>query len=305
MDTSTHRVWLCASLLICSTTTVQAADTSPGFTSKPLAGSVHLLEGYECNNVASAGDDGIVLVDTCGAKVAGKLLAAAQSLSSKPLRFVINTHVHRDHTDGNALFQKLAPVIASSNVRKWLISGNEVTKDKPSLPEGLPVVTFEGEMTLHLNGEEIRLLKLPPAHTDGDVVVFFKKANVVAMGDVFMAMGDVSKAPPISFGDRHYGGGMLRLMETVEFLLPQIPADAKVVPGHGVVGSRADLAGGLDVMKQMKAIVENGVRAGKTLEQLQAERPFDKFRSSFPSWSSSDKSLDGSVRNFYRELTPK
>jgi cyclase len=285
-------------LLLCCVAAGQAAEPDPGFRATPIAGSVSVLQGYECNIVVSTGDDGIVMVDTCGAKVAGKLDAATKQLSDKPLRFVINTHVHGDHTGGNAYFQKRAPVIAANNARKWLIAGNEVTGDKPSPPQALPIITFAGEVTFHLNGEEIRLLALPPGHTDSDVVVFFREANVVAVGDVFMS-------PAVSFGDRWYGGGMLRLMEALELLLPQIPADAKIVPGHGLVSTRADVAHGLDVMKQMRAVIETGIREGKTIEQLTAARAFDPFRSSVPAWASSDKSMDGWVKNFYREIVAK
>jgi cyclase len=298
MPTSIQRITICAMLMCLAAARAHAADAGPGFTMTPLAGSVSLLRNPDCNIVASVGEDGIVLVDTCVAATAGNLLAAVKHLSNKPLRFAINTHVHGDHTGGNAALQRLAPVIASNNVRTWLAKGNPVTKDPPTAPDALPVITFDGEMTLQLNGEVIRLLALPRGHTDGDVAVFFKNANVVATGDVFMT-------PAVSFGDRHYGGGMLRLIEALEFLLPQIPADAKVVPGHGDVSSRADVVRGLEVMKQMKATVESGIRAGKTLEQVQAERPFDQFRSFIPAWASSDKSLDGWVRDFYRELSAK
>jgi cyclase len=276
-----------------------AAEPDPGFTAVPIAGTVSVLQGYDCPNiVASAGDDGIVMVDACAAKFADNLLAALKGISNKPLRFVIDTHAHGDHTLANAYFQKLAPVIAHESVRKRLAAGNEKTGDKPRPPEALPIVTFDSGLVLHLNGEEIRLLHLPPAHTDGDVVVFFKQANVVCMGDVFIA-------PAASFGDRHYGGSMLGLIASLELVLPQIPADAKIVPGHGTISTRADVARGLEVLKGMKAVVERGVRDGKTLEQLQAERPFDQWRSSVPEWSSSDKSLDGWVRNFHRELAPQ
>lgn len=284
-----------ALLLCCVTTAASAADPDP-FTAVPLGGSVSLLQAYECNLVASAGDDGVVLVDTCSEDVAAQLLAAVQRLSTKPLRFVIDTHVHGDHTGGNAAFQKFAPVIASGNVRKWMLSGNEKVRDKPRPAEALPVITFEGEMTLRYNGEEIRLLKLPPAHTDGDVIVFFRNANVVALGDVYMS-------PAASFGDRWYGGGMLPLIVALELVLPQIPADAKVIPGHGTISTRADVVHSLDVLKQMKAVVDKGIREHKTLEQLTAERPFDVFRSSVPTWASSEKSMDGWLRDFYREVT--
>jgi len=280
------------------TSAAGAAASDTVFTTAPLGESVSVLQGYECNIVASAGDDGIILVDTCDERVSTPLLAAVQRLSGKPLRFAIDTHVHADHTGGNATFQKLAPVIASSNVRKWMISGNEKTRDKPSAPEALPVITFEGEMTLYYNGEEIRLLKLSPAHTDGDVVVFFKKANVVALGDVYMS-------PAASFGDRWYGGGFLGLIEAMEFVLPQIPDDAKVVPGHGTISTRANVVHGLDVLKQMKTVVEKGIRDGQSLEQLTAARVFDQFRSSVPTWASSEKSMDGWLKNFHREITAR
>jgi cyclase len=275
-----------------------AADPAPGFTATPLGGGVYAVQGFECNIVASVGDDGIVMVDTCVAKTADRLLAALKRLSDKPIRFVIDTHVHADHTGANAEFQKIAPVIARGTVRTRLAAGNEVTRDKPAPPAALPIVTFEGEMTLHLNGESIRLLALPPAHTDGDVIVFFEKAQVVAMGDVFMT-------PAISFGDRHMGGGMSKLIDALEWLLPQIPPAAKIVPGHGAVSTRADVARGLDVLKQMRAVVDSAVRSGKSLEQITAERPFDKWRDSVPEWASSDKSMDGWVRDFYREIAPK
>lgn len=285
-----------ALVLCCLVMGARAAEPDPGFKDVAIAGSVHLLQGFECNIVASVGDDGIVMVDTCAAKTAPQLLAAVQRLSTKPIRFVIDTHAHGDHANGNAFFQKFAPVIASRSTRDRLAAGNEVTGDKPKPPEALPVVTFEGEMTLHLNGEEIRLLKLPPAHTDGDVVVFFEKANVVAMGDVFMS-------PGVSFGDRWFGGGMLPLMDALEALLPKIPADARIVPGHGTISTRADIVRGLEVMKMMKAVVEDAIRAGKTLDQLTAERPFDQWRSLLPAWDTSDKSLDGRIKHLYREIT--
>jgi cyclase len=298
MEHSNGRLALRVLLLSIVAVAASAAEPDTGFTDTPLGSSVHLLQGYECNVVVSAGDDGVVVVDTCVAKKAEKLLAAIRRISPKPIRYVINTHVHRDHTDGNAFFQKFAPVVARNRVRYWLNLGNEVTKDKPVPREALPAITFDGQLSFYLNDEEIRLLAVGPAHTDGDTVVFFKNAGVVAMGDVFMS-------PAASFGDRHYGGGMLKLIDALESLLPKIQGDAIVIPGHGTVSTRDDVARGLDVLKQMKAVVERAVKEGKTLEQLTAERPFDQWRGSVPAWSSSDKSLDGWVRNFYRELTAK
>jgi len=298
MEHSNFRLKLGFLLISCVAVAARGAEPDTGFTDTPLGSSVHLLQGDECNVVVSAGDDGVVMVDSCVADTAERLLTAVKRIFSKPLRYVIDTHPHGDHTGGNAFFQKLAPVVAHTNTRRWLVSGNEGTKDKPAPREALPAITFDGQLSFFMNDEEIRLLAVGPAHTDGDTVVFFKNAGVVAIGDVFMS-------PAISFGDRHYGGGMLKLIDALEQLLPKIPEDAKVIPGHGTVSTRADVARGLNVLKDMRTIVERAIKAGKTLQQLTAERPFDKFRSSVPPWASSDKSLDGRVRDFYRELSAK
>ena len=289
-----HRTMSVRVLLIALFATAAGAQEGDGtrITVEPLAGSVYILRsvGHDPGNIlVSAGDDGVVMVDDRDASAADGILAALHGISDKPLRFVINTHVHGDHTGGNPAFRKLAPVIAHRNVRARMISGAEKMP-----PEAWPTVTFDGEMNLYLNGEDIRLLKLPPGHTDGDVVVFFTKANVVHMGDVFIS-------PAASFGDRSNGGSFLALIDALKFVLPQIPADAKVVPSHGTISSRADVARGLDVLMEMKAIVEAGIAAGKTREQMIAEKPFDKWKGSI-AWFISP---DGYVSSIYKELTAK
>ncbi len=256
---------------------------------EPLAESVYILRsaGHEpANIVASVGEDGIVMVDAREPGAADTILAALKGISNAPLRFVINTHIHGDHTGGNPAFRKLAPIIAHRNVRTRMISGGEKMP-----PEAWPTVTFDGEMNIYFNGENIRLLKLPAGHTDGDVVVFFTKAKVVHMGDVFIS-------PAASFGDRSNGGSFLALIEALEYVLPQIPVDAKIVPSHGAVSSRADVARGLEILTEMKAIVEAGIAAGKTREQLIAEKPFDQWKDSI-AWFIPP---DGYVSSFYKEL---
>src|SRR5690349_16769328 len=131
MPTSRHLIAVRVLFLLSLVGTAGAADPDPGFAVTPIAGSVSVLQGHECNITVSAGDDGIVMVDTCGpTKVAEQLLAAVKRLSEKPFRFVINTHAHGDHTAANMFFQKLAPVVAHHSVRTRMAAGNEKTGDK-------------------------------------------------------------------------------------------------------------------------------------------------------------------------------
>jgi len=268
-----------------------AVAAEAGYNALPLSTGVYVIQAKGNNILVSAGDDGVVLVDAGDERIADKVLASVKTLSSKPIRFVIDTHVHGDHAGGNALFQKFAPVIAHHNVRTRMMGDG----DDKAPPAAWPLITFDSEMVLHLNGEEIRVLKVPAGHTDGDAVVFFKNANVVHMGDVYMS-------PAVSFGAKQSGGSMLGLIASLEFVIPLIPADAKIVPGHGAIASRADMERGLDVLKAMKEVVEDAIRGGKTMDQLVAEKPFDKWKSEVPAWMSS---MDGYVKNFYRELTAK
>src|SRR5690349_12272626 len=127
----------------------EPTEPDPGFVTVPVSGTVSVLQGHDCPNIAvSVGDDGMVMVDACASKFAEQLLASLQRLSDKPLKFVIDTHAHGDHTLANAFFQKLAPVIAHDNVRKRLAAGNEKTGDKPRPLEALPIVTLESELIL-------------------------------------------------------------------------------------------------------------------------------------------------------------
>ena len=257
-------------------------------TVEPVAGSVWVLHAPDASNiVVCAGDDGILMIDDQEGPTVEQVRAALAKLSTQPLRFVVNTHVHADHTGGNEAFGKQVSIVAHRNVRERMVNGPD---KRP--PEAWPTVTYDGAMNLHFNGEGIRIVKLPAGHTDGDSVVFFTKSNVVHMGDVFVA-------PAASYVDRTNGGTILGLIEALEFVLPQIPADAKVIPGHGPTSSRADVARGLEVLKQMKTVVAAGISAGKTMEQLVAEKPFEQWKGQIVPWGKTDSY----VGRFYRELT--
>ena len=143
------------------------------------AGNIYMLEGRGGNIGVSVGSDGILMVDDQFEPLADKIEAALKKLSDGQLKFVLNTHFHGDHTGGNEVFGPTAPIIAHTNVRERL-------KVKLS-PEGLPIITFDTSLSIHFNGEEIRVIHFPKGHTDGDSVIFFTGANVVHMGDHFFS----------------------------------------------------------------------------------------------------------------------
>jgi glyoxylase-like metal-dependent hydrolase (beta-lactamase superfamily II) len=228
-----------------------------------VAGTVYMLTGSGGNIGVSAGDDGIVIVDDQFAPLAPKIIQALNGISDRPVKFVLNTHYHGDHTGGNEVFARTAPIIAQENVRKRLQSGAKAFgRDFPPSPKiALPIVTFNDRLTIHVNGEDIRAIHYPAGHTDGDVVVYFTQSNVVHMGDEFFNGGF-----PIIDVDN--GGSARGLIAAVEKVLAAIPDDAKVIPGHGPLGDKASLRAYANMLKATSAAVEKEVRSGKTAAQL-------------------------------------
>src|SRR5439155_4930840 len=199
-----------------------------------VAGSVFMLEGSGGNIGVSIGEDGIVLVDDQFAPLAVKIKEALRKITDKPLRFVLNTHFHGDHSGGNAEFSKEATIIAHENVRKRLAQGTTVAggEVKPAANEALPVITFHDRATVHLNGEAILAIHFPHGHTDGDSVIFFPKSNVVHMGDDFVTYG-------FPFVDVHNGGSVSGMIAGCEKVLGMTSPDVKFIPGHGPISTPA------------------------------------------------------------------
>ena len=245
-----------------------------------VAGNVYMLEGEGGNIGASVGDDGVVLVDDQYAPLAEKIQAALKSITDKPVRFIINTHFHLDHTDANAYFQKQGPIIAHDNVRKRLESGGVVGngssirfESKPQPKEALPSITFDHDVTVHLNGEDIRALYFPAGHTDGDSIIFFPKSNVVHMGDDFLTYG-------FPFIDIDSGGSIDGMIDAMKQVITMLPADVKVIPGHGAVASLDDVRAYLKMLNETREVVQNALRQGKTLDQMKQARilqPWKKY----------------------------
>jgi glyoxylase-like metal-dependent hydrolase (beta-lactamase superfamily II) len=244
-----------------------------------VAGTVYMLEGAGGNIGASIGEDGIVIVDDEYLPLADKIEAALKGITDKPIKFILNTHWHGDHTGGNPHFGEKAPIIAQENVRKRLASGGKTRfgEIKPAPKVALPVVTFENKVSVHLNGEDIRAIHFPNGHTDGDAVIFFPQSNVVHMGDDFFN-------GTFPFIDIDSGGSVQGMIAGGEKVLAEVPDDVKIIPGHGPLGSKADLRKFVAMLKETSAAVEAGIKAGKTLDQLKQEKvlaKWDAFGQSF------------------------
>jgi cyclase len=267
-----------------------------------VSGNIYMLEGQGGNIAASVGEDGIVIVDDQFAPLAEKIQAALKNLgiTDKPVRFVINTHYHGDHAGGNGPFANAgATIIAQDNVRKRLetggVGGNggSIKTQNPPQPKGaLPVITFEQDVTVHLNGEDIRALHFPAGHTDGDSIIFFPKNNVVHMGDDFVRYG-------FPFIDVSSGGSVQGMIAACEKVAAELPADVKVIPGHGAVSNLNDVRAFTQMLKETLAVVEKAQKAHKTLEQMKK----DKILAPWQKWSGDFVNSDAFIETIYNSLT--
>jgi cyclase len=242
----------------------------------PVAAGISMVEGangFAGGNVGvSVGDDSVFIIDDELAPMTGKLKDALAALSKKPVRFVINTHWHSDHTGGNPVMGTAgAVIIAQENVRKRLsvdqareFMGRKMTF--PALPPaGLPVITFTEDVTLHLNGDEVHVMHVPPAHTDGDSIVHFKKANVIHSGDV------VTNAYPIV--DIDSGGTYDGLIGAADKVLALCDDATKIIPGHGKLMTKADVIAYKQMLIEVRERVGKLVAAKKTADEIKAAKP--------------------------------
>lgn len=229
-----------------------------------VAGNVYMLEGAGGNIGVSVGEDGILIVDDQFAPLADKIRAALKDLGDGKLKFILNTHWHGDHTGGNPEFGPEAPIIAHTNVRKRLMQehkrGDRIIP--PMKKEGLPVITFDHSLSVHFNGEEIKAIHSPHAHTDGDLIIYFTKSNVVHMGDIYFS----GRFP---FIDRASGGTVQGVIDAVEQVLRTIPEDARIIPGHGPLSTKKDLENYRNMLRETWDFVKKQKSQGKTLEAVQ------------------------------------
>ena len=222
-----------------------------------VAGSIHMLEGAGGNIGVSVGPEGLLIVDTQFLPLADRIDAALGKLGAGPLKFVLNTHWHGDHTGGNPHFGKRASVVAHDNVRKRM----NAAKGTPR--EALPVFTFHQTVSVHFNGEEITITPLVPGHTDGDVLIHFAKSGVFHTGDQFLN----HRFPYIDVGS---GGDVLGYIANIDYMVKTIPANAKIIPGHGGLATKADLEATKTMLAETTALVKKAIAEGKSQEQVRA-----------------------------------
>jgi glyoxylase-like metal-dependent hydrolase (beta-lactamase superfamily II) len=241
-----------------------------------LAPGVAVLLGAGGNIGLSYGQDGNVIVDDQFAPLAGKITAAIATVDPDPVRFVINTHWHSDHTGGNEHFGKAGAVIlAHHNVRSRMSSEQFIaamnSRVPPSPKAALPVVTFDDGVTLHLNGDTLRVVHVAHAHTDGDALVHWQKGDVLHMGDTFFHQ--VS----FPFIDLSSGGSIDGLIAAASKALEIAGPGTKIIPGHGPVANREDLVRYRDMLVDIRAKVAAGLKAKRTLAHIQSVGPASRY----------------------------
>ena len=258
-----------------------------------VSGSIYMLEGAGGNIGVSAGEDGILIVDDQFKPLADKIRDALKGINPGKLRFILNTHFHGDHVGSNEIFGAEATIVAHDNVRKRLTTRQESSRGvtEPLAKEGWPVITFDTTVSLHFNGEEIRVIHVPNGHTDGDSIVHFTKSNVVHMGDQMFA-------GHFPFIDLEGGGSLRGYTQNIADVIAQIPADAKIIPGHGPLSTLDDLKAFHKMLVATADIVGKKIKEGKSLEAITSEGLPD-----YESWSWQFIDTKSWIATLHKELS--
>jgi glyoxylase-like metal-dependent hydrolase (beta-lactamase superfamily II) len=274
----TWRTGLVALLTVAAATAGIVAAQGPDWSNveirvERVAPGVAVLFGRGGNIGLSYGADGNVIIDDQYAPLTDKVIAAVRSVDPDPIRFVVNTHWHGDHTGGNENVGATgAVIVAHENVRRRMSVGQMLRGEQvPPAPSGaLPVVTFTDDVSFHLNGDDIRVHHVEHAHTDGDALVYWTRANVLHMGDTYFN-------GILPFIDLESGGSVDGYIAAVEQGLRIANDRTVIIPGHGPVATRANLQAFRDMLVELRTRVAAEIRAGRSLEQVKALRLADRY----------------------------
>ncbi len=262
-----------------------------------LGNGIYMMAGSGGNMGLSTGPDGAFLIDDEFAPLSKKIKAAIGKVSKNDVRFLINTHWHGDHAGGNTNFGKGgAIIVAHNNVRKRLSKDQFMkafNRHVPAAPAiARPIITFSDEIGFHQNGQDIHIIHVKNAHTDGDAFVYFEQANVLHMGDVFF-----NKMYP--FIDTGSGGSIDGMIAGQERALTLVNDDTKIIPGHGPLGTKADLESNLAMLKAVRMAVLKTIAQGKTADEAVAANPLAALNDE---WGGGFIKPDRMVRNTYMDL---
>ena len=263
-------------LLSCSSLpTAQQDSDDVQIEAAKIREGIFMLTGRGGNIGVSVGKDGVFLIDNQFAALTQKIKDTVSSLSSSPIKLVFNTHWHSDHVGGNENFGLSGSlIIAHYNVRKRMSTEQFVEafgSRVPASPQAaLPVVTFDNELTVHLNDDEIHVFHAPSAHTDGDAVIHFRRGNVVHMGDLFF-----NRRYP--FIDLSSGGSVNGMIAVADRVLQMIDSETKIIPGHGEIGDQNSLKEFRDMLVVVRNSVDTMVVSGKTIKEVIDAKPSKRF----------------------------
>jgi cyclase len=262
-----------------------------------IGGNFYTLDGSGGTIGVLAGPDGVLMVDAQFAPLSDKIVAAIKQISDGRIRFLVNTHVHGDHTGGNENIGKLgATILARENLRARLMKPAPLANGQPGVPTaavGLPVVTYDAPIVFHMNGEDVQLIPVPVAHTDGDTMVYFPNTNVIMTGDFYRSTG----YPNI---DRANGGTMNGMLAGFDAIIKLARPDTKIIPGHGAIVDKTAVAAHKAMMEGVRDKVAPLVRQGKTQEEVVAAKLTAEFDSKVT--GATPMTADRFVGQLYQEL---
>jgi cyclase len=261
-----------------------------------LTPNFYVLNGQGGAIGVLTGPDGVLMVDSQFAPLTEKIVAAIKQVSNTPIKFLINTHVHGDHTGGNENLGKMGvTIIAREELRERLAHPPPGANGAPGTPApaaALPVITYDSPLTIHLDGENVQAIPIPKAHTDGDTLVYFPNANVIMIGDYFRSLG----YPNI---DRANGGSLPGMLAGIDTAIKLCNAQTKVVPGHGAITDRNGLIAHRDMIIAIRDKIAPMVSQGKTLPEVVAAKPTADYDAKVPGVGTTGERFIGQV---YAEL---
>lgn len=261
-----------------------------------IADNFYTLDGQGGTISVLTGPDGVLLVDSQFAPLSDKLAAAIKAISDQPIRYLVNTHIHGDHTGGNANFAKLGATILGRDQLRWrLAHPNAQANGAPGTPApaaALPAISYDGPVTVHIDGEEVRLIPVRRAHTDGDTLVHFVNHDILAIGDFYRTVG----YPVV---DLNNGGTLKGLLDGLGLAIGLAGPNTRIVPGHGPLADRAALIAHRDLLLTVRDKVAVLVNQGKSLDEVIAAKPTADFDARVPQ---SAQTSERFIKWLYAEL---